>query len=159
LSEKGVNADIHAISGSVEIAPGVGLSDAICDLVSSGSTLFTNGLEEVETILKSEAVLVVRRDLPDRQREIFESLCFRIKAVNSARENKYILLNAPNNKLAEIEQLIPGMKSPTVMPLAKAGWSSIHSVISDVDHWAVVEKLKAAGAEGILVIAIDQMVQ
>lgn len=159
LGELGLNVDIHSISGSVEIAPGVGLSDAICDLVSSGSTLFSNGLEEIETIMESEAVLAVRPELPEGVDRLFESLCFRIKAVNEARKNKYILLNAPDNKLAEIERLIPGMKSPTVMPLAKDGWSSIHSVIAEESHWDVVEQLKAAGAEGILVISIDQMVR
>ncbi|MGD9589397.1 MAG: ATP phosphoribosyltransferase [Pyrinomonadaceae bacterium] len=159
LGEQGLNVDIHSISGSVEIAPGVGLSDAICDLVSSGSTLFSNGLEEIETVMDSEAVLVARPGLPDGVDRLFESLCFRIRAVNEARRNKYILLNAPDHKLGEIERLIPGMKSPTVMPLAKEGWSSIHSVIAEEAHWEVVEKLKAAGAEGILVISIDQMVR
>lgn len=159
LREKNVNAEVHTISGSVEIAPGVGLSDTICDLVSSGSTLFTNGLEEVETVMNSEAVLVVRPDLSRALKKIFDSLTFRIKAVSEARKNKYILLNAPNERLAEIRTLIPGMKSPTVMPLAQEGWSSIHSVIADDDHWSVVEKLKASGAEGILVISIDQMIR
>ncbi len=159
LNEKKVRAEIHTIGGSVEIAPGVGLSDAICDLVSSGSTLFTNGLEEVETIMNSEAVLVVRPDLSADLTETFESLSFRMKAVNEARRNKYILLNAPNDSLEEIERLIPGMKSPTVLPLAEKGWSSIHSVIASEDHWLVVEKLKSAGAEGILVISIDQMIR
>lgn len=159
LNEKKLRAEIHTIGGSVEIAPGVGLSDAICDLVSSGSTLFTNGLEEVETIMNSEAVLVVRPDLSADLTETFESLSFRMKAVNEARRNKYILLNAPNDSLEEIERLIPGMKSPTVLPLAEKGWSSIHSVIASEDHWVVVEKLKSAGAEGILVISIDQMIR
>lgn len=159
LNEKKVRAEIHTIGGSVEIAPGVGLSDAICDLVSSGSTLFTNGLEEVETIMNSEAVLVVRPDLSADLTETFESLSFRMRAVNEARRNKYILLNAPNDSLEEIERLIPGMKSPTVLPLAEKGWSSIHSVIASEDHWLVVEKLKSAGAEGILVISIDQMIR
>lgn len=159
LEKENVDAEIHTISGSVEIAPGVGLSDAICDLVSSGSTLFTNGLEEVETILNSEAVLVVRPDLSENLSEIFRSLSFRIRAVNEARRNKYILLNAPNEQIDDINRLLPGMKSPTVMPLAEEGWSSIHSVISDDDHWLVVEKLKSEGAEGILVISIDQMIR
>jgi len=159
LEKRGLFAEIHTISGSVEIAPGVGLSDAICDLVSSGSTLFSNGLEEIETVMDSEAVLVVRPELDGGVDRIFESLSFRIKAVNEARKNKYILLNAPDTQLAAIEELIPGMKSPTVMPLAKAGWSSIHSVISEESHWEVIENLKEAGAEGILVISIDQMVR
>lgn len=159
LKDRNTSADVHTISGSVEIAPGVGLSDAICDLVSSGSTLLTNGLEEVETVMRSEAVLVVRPALSGAAKDAFDSLTFRIRAVNEARKNKYILLNARDEKLDEIERLIPGMKSPTVMPLAEKGWSSIHSVISDDDHWPVVEKLKAAGAEGILVISIDQMIR
>ena len=159
LVDNQLTADVHSISGSVEIAPGVGLADAICDLVSSGSTLFSNGLEEVETVMSSEAVLAARSDLSQDVRGIFESLVFRIKAVNEARRYKYILLNAPNAKLDEIEGLLPGMKSPTVMPLAEPGWSSVHSVIADTDHWTIVEQLKAAGAEGILVISIDQMVR
>jgi len=158
LSEKGISADIHAISGSVEIAPGIGVADAICDLVSSGSTLLTNGLREVETILQSEAMLVARRGLDGPVKEILSRLLFRVRSVNAARDNKYILLNAPNHKIAEIRNLLPGMKSPTVMPLAISGWSSVHSVISEHDFWNVVEQLKAAGAEGILVLSIDQMI-
>lgn len=159
LESGGVDAEIHTIGGSVEIAPGIGLADAICDLVSSGSTLFTNGLKEVETVLESEAVLVRGRNLDSGSESVLASLLFRIRAVNAARQNKYILLNAPNDKLAEIERLLPGVKSPTVMPLAIDGWSSVHSVIGENDYWEIVEKLKAAGAEGILVVAIEQMVQ
>lgn len=159
LKKNQVAAEIHTISGSVEIAPSIGLADAICDLVSSGSTLFTNGLREVETVIESEAVLAARNDLDGESANILRSLLFRIKAVNAARQNKYILLNAPNEKLAEIEGLLPGIKSPTVMPLAEDGWSSVHSVINELDYWEVVEKLKAAGAEGILVISIDQMIR
>lgn len=159
LDAKGIEADIHTISGSVEIAPSIGLSDAVCDLVSSGSTLFTNGLEEVETIMSSEAVLASRSNLSEPKKAILESLTFRLSAVIEANRNKYILLNAPNNRLAEISSLIPGIKSPTVVPLAKEGWSSIHSAIPERDHWATIEKLKAAGAEGILIISIDQMIQ
>jgi len=158
LSEKGINADIHAISGSVEIAPGIGVADAICDLVSSGSTLLTNGLREVETIMQSEAMLVARPGLDGPVKELLSRLLFRVRSVNAARDNKYILLNAPNHKIAEIRTLLPGMKSPTVMPLAISGWSSVHSVISEHDFWNVVEQLKAAGAEGILVLSIDQMI-
>ncbi len=158
LRENEIDAEIHTISGSVEIAPGIGLADAICDLVSSGSTLFTNGLREVETVMDSQAVLVSRRDLGTAHRDILQQLLVRVKAVNAARKNKYILLNAPNEKLSEIERLLPGMKSPTVMPLAIVGWSSVHSVIGDSDHWKVIEQLKGAGAQGILVISIDQMV-
>ena len=154
-----VRAEIHTISGSVEIAPSIGLADAVCDLVSSGSTLFSNGLSEVETVMKSEAVLVARPDLDGELKTLLDKLLFRIKAVKAARQNKYILLNAPNEMLDEITALIPGMKSPTVMPLAESGWSSVHSVINENDFWEIVEALKRAGAEGILVLSIDQMIQ
>jgi ATP phosphoribosyltransferase len=153
-----VNSEIHTISGSVEIAPGIGLADAVCDLVSSGSTLFTNGLREVETVMQSEAVLIARKNLSEDAQKILEKLLFRIKSVKQARRNKYILLNAPDEKLTEITALLPGIKSPTVMPLAEKGWSSIHSVIGENDFWEIVEKLKNAGAEGILVLSIDQMI-
>lgn len=159
LRRRAVEAEIHTISGSVEIAPGIGLADAVCDLVSSGSTLFTNGLREVETVMESEAVLISRPDLDDDLAVVLRSLLFRVRAVNAARQNKYILLNAPNDKLGEIERLLPGIKSPTVMPLAKGGWSSMHSVINENDYWTIVEELKAAGAEGILVVAIEQMIR
>lgn len=159
LSQNDVKSEIHTISGSVEIAPGIGLADAVCDLVSSGSTLFTNGLQEVETVLKSEAVLVSRPDLNTDLQKILDKLLFRIKAVNAAKQNKYILLNAPNEKLAEVIALLPGMKSPSVLPLAETGWSSVHSVINENDFWEIVENLKKQGAEGILVLSIDQMIQ
>lgn len=159
LERQSVEAEIHTISGSVEIAPSIGLADAVCDLVSSGSTLFTNGLREVETVLESEAVLISRPDLDDALEAVLRSLLFRVRAVNAARQNKYILLNAPNEKLSEIERLLPGIKSPTIMPLATSGWSSVHSVINENDYWTVVEDLKAAGAEGVLVVAIEQMVR
>lgn len=158
-SENNVKADIHTISGSVEIAPSIGLADAVCDLVSSGSTLFTNGLREVETVLSSEAVLISNKNLDENARKLLEKLLFRIKAVNAAKQNKYILLNAPNEKLNEIIEILPGMKSPTVMPLAETGWSSVHSVINENDFWEVVESLKNKGAQGILVLSIDQMIQ
>jgi ATP phosphoribosyltransferase len=158
LAENNVNAEIHTISGSVEIAPGIGLADAVCDLVSSGSTLFTNGLREVETVLISEAILISRLNLNGELQTILDKLLFRLKAVRAARQNKYILLNAPNDKLQEITALLPGIKSPTVMPLAKTGWSSIHSVINENDFWEIVEQLKLKGAEGILVLSIDQMI-
>jgi ATP phosphoribosyltransferase len=154
-----VNADIHTISGSVEIAPSIGLADAVCDLVSSGSTLFTNGLREVETVMESEAVLIARKNLPADLQTILEKLLFRIKSVKAAKQNKYILLNAPDEKLTEILRLLPGIKSPTVMPLATRGWSSVHSVIDESDFWEIVEQLKIAGAEGVLVLSIDQMIQ
>ncbi len=159
FAENNVQTEIHTISGSVEIAPSIGLADAVCDLVSSGSTLFTNGLREVETVLNSEAVLISRRSLDEDLQGVLDKLLFRINAVNSAKQNKYILLNAPNEKLAEINALLPGIKSPTVMPLAETGWSSVHSVINENDFWEVVESLKNKGAEGILVLSIDQMIQ
>ena len=142
----------------MEIAPGIGLSDAICDLVSSGSTLLTNGLKEVETILQSQAVLIRHNDFNVVQQQVLDKLLFRIHAVRKAKNNKYILLNAPNNKLDEIIGLLPGMKSPTVLPLADKGWSSVHSVLSEDEFWDKIEKLKAAGAQGILVVPIEKMV-
>jgi ATP phosphoribosyltransferase len=158
LSDKQVDVEIHEISGSVEIAPGIGLADAICDLVSSGSTLFMNGLKEAETILNSQAVLIRNEILGKQQEEWLDKLLFRIQAVKKAKKNKYVLLNAPNEKLDEIISLLPGMKSPTVLPLAEAGWSSIHSVLSEDEFWEIIEKLKGAGAQGILVVPIEKMV-
>lgn len=158
LGQHGVQAEIHEISGSVEIAPGIGLADAIVDLVSSGSTLFMNGLKEVETVLKSEAVLIRNTALGAAQQVLLERFLFRIRAVSKARNNKYVLLNAPNEKLSEIIGLLPGMKSPTVLPLAEAGWSSVHSVLSENDFWDIIEKLRAAGAQGILVVPIEKMI-
>lgn len=158
LARHRVNAEIHEISGSVEIAPGIGLADAIVDLVSSGSTLFMNGLREVETVLQSQAVLIRHSQLGEDQQLLLERLLFRIRAVNKARNNKYVLLNAPNEKLKEIIGLLPGMKSPTVLPLAEAGWSSVHSVLSENDFWDIIEKLRAAGAQGILVVPIEKMI-
>ena len=159
FAENSIKAEIHTISGSVEIAPSIGLADAVCDLVSSGSTLFTNGLKEVETILNSQAVLIARQNLDADLQKILGKLLFRIKAVNAAKKNKYILLNAPNEKLDKIIELLPGMRSPTVLPLAESGWSSVHSVIGENDFWEVVESLKDNGAEGVLVLSIDQMIQ
>ncbi len=159
FNDKNVDCEIHTISGSVEIAPSIGLADAICDLVSSGSTLFTNGLREVEIVMNSEAVLIARKNLDTDLQKILEKLLFRLKSVKAAKNNKYILLNAPNEKLGEITNLLPGIKSPTVMPLAESGWSSVHSVVSENDFWEVVERLENAGAEGILVLSIDQMIQ
>ncbi len=158
LSKKGVSADIHEISGSVEIAPSIGLAAAICDIVSTGSTLVSNGLTEVEIILQSEAVLVVRPDLRGTKRKILDQLLFRINAVQAANSNKYILLNAPNESISKITELLPGMRSPTVLPLAQEGWSSLHSVVKEDDFWEVIENLREAGAEGILVIPIEKMV-
>ena len=158
LSGKQSDAEIHEISGSVEIAPGIGLADAICDLVSSGSTLFTNGLKEVEVILQSEAVLVANKNLSDEKMLVLEKLLLRINAVKTAKNNKYILLNAPNHQLKNIFSLLPGMKSPTVVPLAEEGWSSVQSVVNENDFWEVIEKLKQFEAEGIIVIPIEKMI-
>ncbi len=158
LKSKNVQAEIHEISGSVEIAPGIGLADAICDLVSSGSTLFMNGLKEAEVILQSQAVLIKNNEIDADKTILLERLLFRIQSVKKAKNNKYILLNAPNNKLKEIIGLLPGMKSPTVLPLAEEGWSSVHSVLDENDFWNIIEQLKAAGAQGILVIPIEKMI-
>jgi ATP phosphoribosyltransferase len=158
LNKKSITAEIHEISGSVEIAPGIGLADAICDLVSSGSTLFMNGLKEVETILESQAVLIQNENLDEEKLEVLNKLLFRIQAVKKAKNNKYILLNAPNEKLKEIVALLPGMKSPTVLPLAESGWSSVHSVLNENEFWEIIQKLKEAGAQGILVVPIEKMI-
>ena len=158
LKENNLSAEIHTLSGSVEIAPGIGMADAIFEIVSSGGTLISNGLKEVEVIMQSEAVLVARPSLSESKQRLLESLLFRIESVQKARKNKYILLNAPKAKLPEITALIPGMKSPTILPLAMEGWCSMHSVISETDFWSVIDRLKAAGAEGILVIPIEKMV-
>ena len=158
LQKNRVIAEIHEISGSVEIAPGIGLAHAICDLVSSGSTLFMNGLKEAETILQSQAVLIKHTDLDEQRQAILNKLLFRIEAVKKAKNNKYILLNAPEEKLDEIIALLPGMKSPTVTPLAEKGWHSVHSVLSEDTFWDIIEKLKNAGAQGILVIPIEKMI-
>ncbi|MEY3539256.1 MAG: hypothetical protein RL188_673 [Bacteroidota bacterium] len=158
LDEHQVKAEIHEISGSVEIAPGIGLADVVCDLVSSGSTLFMNGLKEAETILHSQAVLVKRNDLSAELLSILERLLFRMESVKKAKKHKYVLLNAPNAQLDKIVALLPGMKSPTIVPLASAGWSSVHTVIEEGDFWNLIEQLKAAGAEGILVVPIEKMI-
>jgi ATP phosphoribosyltransferase len=158
LQQKGIAASIHEISGSVEIAPRIGLAEAICDLVSSGSTLFTNELKEIETILTSQAVLIGNKKLEEYKVNILQRLLFRIRAVKKAKNNKYVLLNAPNEKIDTICSLLPGMKSPTILPLAEKGWSSIHSVINETDFWNVIEKLKENGAEGILIIPIEKMI-
>ncbi len=159
LKQRKINAGIHEISGSVEIAPGIGLADAIADLVSSGSTLQSNGLQEVEHIMSSEAVLIAGPRPPvNGTQDILDQLLFRIDAVNSARNNKYILLNCPNVAIDQITSIIPGMKSPTIMPLARTGWSSLHSVVNENDFWNKIDQLKAAGAEGILVIPIEKMI-
>ena len=158
LSEHGVSADIHFLSGSVEIAPSIGIADAIFDIVSSGSTLISNGLKEVEVAMRSEAVVIANRDLDDEVKAILANLLFRIRSVMAASSNKYILLNAPNEHLEEIISVLPGMKSPTVMPLAEEGWSSVHSVLKESTFWEVIGSLKELGAEGILVIPIEKMI-
>ncbi len=158
LAKNEINAEIHEISGSVEIAPGIGLADAICDLVSSGSTLFTNGLKEVEVILQSEAVLTANKKLSVENKAILDKLLLRINAVKTAKNNKYILLNAPNDQLKNISRLLPGIKSPTIVPLAEEGWSSVQSVVNENDFWDVIEKLKSFGAEGIIVLPIEKMI-
>lgn len=158
LKKNKINAEIHEISGSVEIAPGIGLADAICDLVSSGSTLFTNGLKEMEVILQSEAVLVSGKNLSSEKQEMLDKLLFRINSLRAAKNNKYILLNAPNKKLDAICKVLPGMKSPTILPLAEKGWSSVHSVVQEGKFWEIIEKLKDNGAQGILVVPIEKMI-
>ncbi|MEO6681394.1 MAG: ATP phosphoribosyltransferase [Ginsengibacter sp.] len=158
LLKNRVVGEIHTISGSVEIAPGIGLAYAICDLVSSGNTLFTNGLKEVEVILKSEAVLVANRSLNEEKTKILDNLLLRINAVKSAKNNKYIMMNAPNHQLDNICKILPGMKSPTIVPLKESGWSSVQSVVNENDFWEVIEKLKSFEAEGILVVPIEKMI-
>lgn len=158
LKKRKIRAEIHTISGSVEIAPRIGLADAICDLVSSGNTLFSNELTELETILHSEAVIISNDNLSPALQKILNKLLFRIQSVKRSRNNKYVLLNAPNEKLEKICSLLPGMRSPTVLPLAQPGWSSVHSVINETDFWNIIEQLKQQGAEGILVIPIEKMI-
>ena len=153
-----ITAEIEEISGSVEIAPGIGLAGAVCDIVSSGSTLLTNGLREVETVLKSQAVIISNKNLNLEKRQILEKLLFRIRAVKNAKENKYILLNAPESALPRISEILPGVKSPTILPLMEKGWYSLHSVVKEDEFWDSINKLKAAGAEGILVIPIEKMI-
>jgi len=158
LEEAGVSANLHIINGSVEIAPNIGLADAICDIVSSGSTLFKNGLKEIQMLLKSEAVLATSPAISDETQALIDKIQFRLKSVLRGRSNKYVLLNAPNDKLDAICEILPGMNSPTILPLAKEGWSSLHSVINKNDFWEVIDELKANGAEGILVCPIENMV-
>lgn len=158
LKKNNVNAEIHEISGSVEIAPGIGLADVVADLVSSGSTLFMNGLKEAEVILQSQSVLIRNTVLSAEKETILNKLLFRISAVKKSKRNKYVLLNAPNDRLDEIIALLPGMKSPTVLPLAESGWSSVHTVLKEDEFWEKIEILKNAGAEGILVVPIEKMI-
>ena len=158
FDKKDINASIHTISGSVEIAPSIGLADGVFDIVSTGSTLLSNGLEEVEEVLSSQAVLMGNNEMNAEKNAILEKLLFRINAVMTAKSKSYVLLNAPDQNIEEIIELLPGMKSPTVLPLAEDGWSSIHSVINDEDYWDVIENLQAKGAQGILVVPIDKMI-
>ena len=158
LKEKGVTAEIHVITGSVEVAPGIGLADAIFDIVSSGSTLVSNRLKEVEVVMKSEALLIGNKDMCAEKKAILEELLFRMDAVKTAEDKKYVLMNAPKDKLDEIIKVLPGMKSPTVMPLAQDGWCSVHTVLDEKRFWEIIGKLKALGAEGILVLPIEKMI-
>ena len=158
LKENGVNAEIHVITGSVEVAPGIGLADAIFDIVSSGSTLVSNRLKEVEVVMKSEALLIGNRNLSEEKQGILRELLFRMDAVKTAEDKKYVLMNAPKEKLDEIVSVLPGMKSPTVMPLAQEGWCSVHTVLDEKCVWEIIGKLKALGAEGILVLPIEKMI-
>ncbi len=158
LKEKGIKAEIEEISGSVEIAPSIGLAEGIFDIVGTGSTLLANGLKEVEVVLKSEALLIANPSLSEDKKNLLNQMLFRMEAANAAKQSKYILLNAPNEKLSEIISLLPGMKSPTVLPLADEGWSSVHSVINEDDFWEVIDQLKEKGAEGILVCPIEKMI-
>jgi ATP phosphoribosyltransferase len=158
FTKNNISALIEEISGSVEIAPGIGLADAVCDIASTGSTLLTNGLKEVATILKSQAVIIGNKNLSDAKKDILNKLLFRIRAVRNARENKYILLNAPESAVPEICKILPGIKSPTLLPLVEKGWCSLHSVVREDEFWERIDQLKAAGAEGILVIPIEKMI-
>lgn len=158
LKSHNVTADIHEISGSVEIAPSIGLADAVCDIVSSGSTLLSNGLKEVETIFRSEAVMIASKHLSAVQQDLLDQLLFRIKSVQVAKNNKYILLNCPVDAVGNITKFLPGMRSPTILPLATEGWCSLHSVINENEFWENIEKIRQAGAEGILVIPIEKMI-
>ncbi|MDO5616036.1 MAG: ATP phosphoribosyltransferase [Cruoricaptor ignavus] len=158
LDENNIQSEIHIISGSVEIAPNIGLADGICDIVSSGSTLFKNGLKEMKTILKSEAVLARNPNLSEEKLKILDKFLFRIRAVLKAKNSKYILMNVPNEKIKKVSEILPVLKSPTVLPLAEEGWSSIHTVIEETRFWDMIDELKSAGAQDILVIPIDKMV-
>ncbi|WP_315352588.1 ATP phosphoribosyltransferase [Phocaeicola abscessus] len=158
MNERGIKADIHVINGSVEIAPGIHLADAIFDIIGSGSTLISNSLKEVETVMKSEALLIGHKKLNEEKKKILDELLFRVEAVKAAEDKKYVLMNAPDEKLKEIVDVLPGMKSPTVMPLAQTGWSSIHTVLHEECFWEIIGKLKSLGAEGILVIPIEKMI-
>lgn len=158
LRERGIDAEIHVITGSVEVSPGIGLADAIFDIVSSGSTLVSNSLKEVEVVMKSEALLIGNKHLNEEKRSILKELLFRMDAVKTAEDKKYVLMNAPKDKLEQIVAVLPGMKSPTVMPLAQEGWCSVHTVLDEKCFWEIIGKLKSLGAEGILVLPIEKMI-
>ena len=158
MQEKGIKAEIHVITGSVEISPGIGLADAIFDIVSSGGTLVSNNLREVEVVMKSEALLVGYKGMGEEKRETLEELLFRIEAVKNAEDKKYVLMNVPTDKLDDVVAVLPGMKSPTVMPLATPGWSSVHTVIDEKSFWQIISRLKELGAEGILVVPVEKMI-
>lgn len=158
MSEKGVPIKTHVITGSVEIAPGIGVADCICDIVSSGSTLISNNLKEVEVVMKSEALLIANNDLDEGKKEILDELLFRIGAVKAAEDKKYVLMNVPTSKVKDIIEVLPGIKSPTVMPLATEGWSSVHAVLDEKRFWEIIGQLKQKGAEGLLVLPIEKMI-
>jgi ATP phosphoribosyltransferase len=158
MQANGIKAEVHVITGSVEVAPGIGLADAIFDIVSSGSTLVSNRLKEVEVIMKSEALVIANKELSEEKKEVLNELLFRMDAVKTAEDKKYVLMNAPKEKLNEIIDVLPGMKSPTVMPLAQEGWCSVHTVLDEKRFWEIIGKLKALGAEGILVLPIEKMI-
>jgi ATP phosphoribosyltransferase len=158
MNEKGIKADVHVITGSVEIAPGIGLADAIFDIVSSGSTLVSNRLKEVEVVMRSEALLIGNKAMSEEKKEVLRELLFRIEAVKTAEDKKYVLMNVPKEKLNDVVAVLPGMKSPTVMPLAQEGWCSVHTVLDEKRFWEIIGKLKALGAEGILVLPIEKMI-
>ena len=158
LDERGVDAEIHEISGSVEIAPNIGLADGICDIVSTGSTLFSNGLKEVEHVIRSEAVLISRPGLPAAKRAILDKLLFRIRAVQRAADAKYIVMNVPADKVSAVQAILPGIRSPTVVPLAEEGWCAVHSVVEEATFWEMIDEVRAAGAEGIVVMPVQKMV-
>lgn len=158
MAQNGIKSEIHVITGSVEIAPGISLADAIFDIVSSGSTLVSNSLKEVEVVMRSEALLIGNKNMFEEKKEILNELLFRIEAVKAAEDKKYVLMNAPTDRLKEIIEVLPGMKSPTVMPLAQEGWSSVHTVLDEKRFWEIIGKLKALGAEGILVLPIEKMI-
>ena len=158
MKSNGVKAEVHVITGSVEVAPGIGLADAIFDIVSSGSTLVSNRLKEVEVVMRSEALLIGNKNMSKEKKEILDELLFRMDAVKTAEDKKYVLMNAPKDKLEDIIAVLPGMKSPTVMPLAQDGWCSVHTVLDEKRFWEIIGKLKALGAEGILVLPIEKMI-